>query len=135
MTTKEFLAKLSPISIYGIVTIFYLYNLNKLNILLTSEMKNETAIDILIYNNYQPCKYFGVMVALTIIGGIFVAWSFLRIKNGIYGDSSILVFLINIVVAAVFVILLIKFITIPILRAVATVVALGLGALYIWAND
>lgn len=69
MSGKKIFKYLLPDFIYGIVTIIFLFLLNGLNeVLLVEQFAGKNDLELLMYNNYQPIKYFSISLVLTLIG-------------------------------------------------------------------
>ncbi|MBF0798911.1 MULTISPECIES: hypothetical protein [Enterococcus] len=127
MDVNKIVKLLIPISIYEVFVVIFLIKLNELNAYLLKEYSNAFFMELLQYNGWEPLEYFGMTVVLGAIGiiGIVFCWNIL--KNSYVDVEEMLACILSIFFFVVTIILLVKFISIPILKAVflATIALVG----------
>lgn len=135
MNFEYYLEKLWYKILYLIVVIVYLVNLNKLNQELQSQ-NISNAIKIVEYNNYAALKFFGVAVILILIGIYILCKEISDMRVGRDWDAGlddfkdIIISIFTIALVIGLIILILKYIMIPILRAILTCAAIALGVGY-----
>lgn len=107
---------------YYIVSIVFLFWLNNLNSTLMSKYSENDAFGILGYNNYQPLLFFAIDIILVIVG-VYITY---RSCRNILEDLEYLFeigYLVFIIIVGLLIVgFLIHAITIPILKAIVTVI-------------
>ncbi|WP_102050825.1 hypothetical protein [Pygmaiobacter massiliensis] len=117
--------------IYALALLIYLFNLQQLNKKLVAQ--NLSSVEIVMYNNFEPLKYFGGAFVFFAMG-IFMAYLVIkRMKEDIHNPYEMLIGAAELLILLILLIMIIIFIDNPILRAVLTV-ALAVSAL-MFSND
>lgn len=118
---------LIPITVYGVIVVVFLNRLNELNNNLLEEYSDSFFMDLLGHNDWQPLKYFGIALVLGAIAilGVVFCWNIIK-RNYVDGEE-LLVSVLSMIACVFFVILILKYISVPILKAVflATVALVG----------
>lgn len=135
MHDRDYLKIVIPEGIYGVLLIFFLVRLDKLNKELLSRYPDNNWMNVLTHNNNQPAWYF-LFAILYVVGAVgLVIYSIYLMRNdylSLVGNASCLAcILINIVE----IILIIIFINNPILRAVMAAIAFFCIAGYLMSNS
>ena len=115
--------------IYILVTIIYIIFLKRLDkILLTKNFTN--SIQLLKYDNYITVKYFILALIIAICGCWLIIKIVLDLKNKHSNFDDIIIGFIIIMVIAILLILVLNYITVPILKAILTVITIVIGGVY-----
>lgn len=118
-----------PIVFYVTIVIVFLVKLSDLNSALMDEIPDAFFMDILQYSDWLPIKFFGFTLVLGVIGILIIIYCCYVIRNSYTDPEEMIASLLSIVICAVILILLVKFISVPILKAVfLATVALAGGA-------
>ncbi|MEI5992471.1 hypothetical protein A5881_004027 [Enterococcus termitis] len=128
MEEKDYLKIVIPELIYAGVLIFFLVRLNNLNKELLERYPDKDWLSILTHNNNQPMWYF-VYALLFVIGAVGLGiYAFYLMRNDYLSSAANLSCVSSMIINAVEIFWIIKFIDNPILRAVlAGIVVIGIG--------
>ncbi|WP_099221857.1 hypothetical protein [Listeria costaricensis] len=112
--------------IYAVITTIFLILLNKLNKVLLSKGYEEDPFALLAYNDGQPIKYFAFTLVLVICGAVllYLLSRCIRFGRDVEPWEFILLVLLFLMVI-ISIVLIIKFICIPIFQAILAVCFLG----------
>ncbi|MEB5927571.1 hypothetical protein [Enterococcus faecalis] len=128
-----FYLKVLPFGVFFVFSIFYLNCLKKLNEILLDTFSNKSAFDLLGYNDYQPIKMFALALLLVISS---LGLLYFYVKN-IRFDACIIIEVIVYVSCVIGILIIdgmiIKNISIPILRAILGTMLVG--GIFIGAFD
>ncbi|WP_373193549.1 hypothetical protein [Enterococcus sp. RIT-PI-f] len=130
MDVNKIIKLLIPIIIYEVFVVIFLIKLNELNTYLLKEYSNAFFMELLQYNGWEPLKYFGMTIvlgAISIIGIVF-CWNIL--KNSYVDVEEMFACILSILFCVVTIIILMKFISIPILKAVFLAAIALVGGAY-----
>ena len=121
---KKFWSSLRVVLVYTVVCIVYLGMLHNLNNKLNAVLFN-SSLELLLYNNYQPIKYFIVALVLAFIGGYIAYRKFLILRSEVHESEDKLFGALAILIIAVMLVAILIGINVPILRAIFTVLIVG----------
>lgn len=128
---KRWMWFLSGGILYWGISFWYWYSLKALNVILLKKQKlyDWSALELLGYNNYQALKYFGYALLLIFVGG-GLGYFIIHLLRFDFNDTlDILIGVIVIFLLILFIIHTITLLTLPILKAIGTVL---LGLIF-WA--
>ena len=124
MRVRNYLARLFPELAYSFVTIIYLIMLHNLNKKLLAQ-NFENAFALLAFDGYIAMKYFVVAFIFFVLGCLLLWKNLHHIMQHEVTVEDMLISIIAFFMIALIIVLLIIFINNPILRAVLTVLAIG----------
>lgn len=133
MTTKDLIKKTWYKISYAVIVIIYLFCLDNLNNNLLAQ-NFASSFDLLIYNDYCALKYFGIASLLFLFGCIIIYTDISYFRKGLEYCGEIIIAIGSIVVILFLLVLIICYISIPILKAVLTCVLVVIGALSMSAD-
>ena len=125
MNASNYLKLFSPIALYMVVSITFLFKLKQLNLYLIKHYSDKGAIDLVVHNDYQPLKYFGTAVLLVVIGGFLIYFFVRYMKNSCSYLGEVVSMLLSFSIAIVLMLLIIVNINIPIFQAILSVLLFG----------
>lgn len=129
MYFKEFVKTKWLESAYIFICAIFLFNLQKLNIILLEENLNDRPFDLIVFNRCKPLIYFFATVFLFLIGAALIVHNSRLIMHSELSLEGIAFAIISIIIIAAAMFFLIKFINNPILQAVLVVLTAGGGIL------
>ena len=136
MDWKFYVERLWYKVLYGIVVIIYLVRLNDLNKEILLQHLQDDPFATVQYNDYAPLKYFGLAVILFVAGCIILYIEIRMVKEGMVDElREIVITVLTFIICLILLGLIIKFITIPILKAILMCVFLIIGGAGLAAAD
>lgn len=117
------------------ITTFFLYKLYRLNDILLSGKYDDNPVKLLMYNEYQPLKYFGMTILLGVCGVGSIFFYIHCVKEYDLTLAGMIAAGVFVIVAIILIICLLLFINNPILRAVFLVTLLVIGGGYVMTGN
>lgn len=121
--------------VYFVVLIVYLIRLNLLNKELLTEYVYEDSLELLVYREYLPLKYFAVAVLLTIVAVILIMRKIRLLRQESSEFAEVILSIVLIVFLVISIVLIIQFINHPILRAIVVVASSLCGVGYVMSQN
>ncbi len=136
MDWKFYVERLWYKALYGIIVIIYLVHLNDLNKKILLQHLQDDPFATVQYNDYAPLKYFAFAVILFVVGCIILYIEIRMVKEGRVDElREIVITVLTFIICLILLGLIIKFITIPILKAILMCVFFIIGAASFAAAD
>ena len=121
--------------LYFMVTIFFCYQLTKLNKNLLEHFSSDAYLDIIAYNNYQSLNFFALSIFLCFIGVLMIILTFKNMYFFTEETATMIGVIVCVLITIVLMITIITLINNPILKAI---LSLGVGSAligYLVANN
>lgn len=121
--------------LYFMITIFFCYQLTKLNKNLLEHFSSDAYLDIIAYNNYQSLNFFALSIFLCFIGVLMIILTFKNMYFFTEETATMIGVIVCVLITIVLMITIIILINNPILKAI---LSLGVGSAligYLVANN
>lgn len=121
--------------LYFMVTIFFCYQLTKLNENLLEHFSSDAYLEIIAYNNYQSLNFFALSIFLCFIGVLMIILTFKNMYFFTEETATMIGVIVCVLITIVLMITIITLINNPILKAI---LSLGVGSAligYLVANN
>lgn len=121
--------------LYFMVTIFFCYQLTKLNKNLLEHFSSDAYLEIIAYNNYQSLNFFALSIFLCFIGVLMIILTFKNMYFFTEETETMIGVIVCVLITIVLMITIIILINNPILKAI---LSLGVGSAligYLVANN
>lgn len=121
--------------LYFMITIFFCYQLTKLNKNLLEHFSSDAYLDIIAYNNYQSLNFFALSIFLCFIGVLMIILTFKNMDLFTEETATMIGVIVCVLITIVLMITIIILINNPILKAI---LSLGVGSAligYLVANN
>lgn len=121
--------------LYFMVTIFFCYQLTKLNENLLEHFSSDAYLEIIAYNNYQSLNIFALSIFLCFIGVLMIILTFKNMDLFTEETATMIGVIVCVLITIVLMITIITLINNPILKAI---LSLGVGSAligYLVANN
>lgn len=121
--------------LYFMITIFFCYQLTKLNKNLLEHFSSDAYLDIIAYNNYQSLNFFALSIFLCFIGVLMIILTFKNMYFFTEETATMIGVIVCVLITIVLMITIITLINNPILKAI---LSLGVGSAligYLVANN
>ena len=121
--------------LYFMITIFFCYQLTKLNKNLLEHFSSDAYLDIIAYNNYQSLNFFALSIFLCFIGVLMIILTFKNMDFFTEETATMIGVIVCVLITIVLMITIITLINNPILKAI---LSLGVGSAligYLVANN
>lgn len=121
--------------LYFMITIFFCYQLTKLNKNLLEHFSSDAYLEIIAYNNYQSLNFFALSIFLCFIGVLMIILTFKNMDLFTEETATMIGVIVCVLITIVLMITIITLINNPILKAI---LSLGVGSAligYLVANN
>lgn len=121
--------------LYFMITIFFCYQLTKLNKNLLEHFSSDAYLEIIAYNNYQSLNFFALSIFLCFIGVLMIILTFKNMYFFTEETATMIGVIVCVLITIVLMITIIILINNPILKAI---LSLGVGSAligYLVANN
>lgn len=133
MHVKDYVEKLWYKIIYGIGVFIYIIILNNFNKELLGH-RFESPFRLLAYEDYAPIKYFVVALILCLFGIILICKEIQQLKSEDKSFEEITLSIFTLIIVGILLLVIIKCISIPILKAILCSISVIVGVVYVAAN-
>lgn len=124
-----YLKKLWYKIIYVLLVIIYIIKLDKLNKQLLQK-DFDSSFSLLKYNDYEPVSFFVIAMFLMLLAIIFIIRDFNSIRHEENDKRDIIIIICSIIAMFTIILLIIKWISVPILKAILISLCLICGIVY-----
>ena len=124
-----YLKKLWYKIIYVLFVIIYIIRLDKLNKQLL-QRDFDSSFSLLKYNDYEPVSFFVIAMFLMLLAIIFIIRDFNSIRHEENDKRDIIIIICSIIAMFAIILLIIKWISVPILKAILISLCLICGFIY-----
>ena len=124
-----YLKKLWYKIIYVLFVIIYIIRLDKLNKQLL-QRDIDSSFSLLKYNDYEPVSFFVIAMFLMLLAIIFIIRDFNSIRHEENDKRDIIIIICSIIAMFAIILLIIKWISVPILKAILISLCLICGFIY-----
>ena len=130
MDWMYYLKKLWYKIIYMVLVVIYIVKLDKLNKQILSKKFN-SSFSLIASDDYKPLEYFGIAALLIGIAIIITIKEFNSLRYKENDDRDIIIIICSIIVMIISILFIVKFISVPIFKAILISICLICGAVYV----
>ncbi len=130
MDWMYYLKKLWYKIIYMVLVVIYIVKLDKLNKQILSKKFN-SSFSLIAFDDYKPLEYFGIAALLIGIAIIITIKEFNSFRYKENDDRDIIIIICSIIAMIISILFIVKFISVPIFKAILISICLICGAVYV----
>lgn len=113
-----------------VLVVIYIVKLDKLNKQILSKKFN-SSFSLIAFDDYKPLEYFGIAALLIGIAIIITIKEFNSLRYKENDDRDIIIIICSIIVMIISILFIVKFISVPIFKAILISICLICGAVYV----